>query len=197
MGLKVEGVRSDERVRLTDSTQKNRKLLIGGVIGGLVLLVILIVVMMSGGGSSGYGSGSESFRVSFTGSPTQSATSQLSSGVKITSSVSNVQSWRYGNAGLTEMVQSETVDPTDNFLGQGVEAVQILQPELPGSTPVTINGLSGVEVFSTSGGSGLSAAFPYSDTALLLDGNTLFVVSAAGDSKSDVTGFVHSFSKAS
>jgi hypothetical protein len=57
---------------------------------------------------------------------------------------------------------------------------------------VTIAGLPGVEQVSQSAAQSLSAAYPWSDTALLLSGSTVFIISAAGATKAQVSAFVHS-----
>ena len=46
---------------------------------------------------------------------------------------------------------------------------------------------------TNSGASSFSSSFPYTDIAVLLQGDTQFVISASGTSQSDAQRFVHSF----
>jgi hypothetical protein len=90
-------------------------------------------------------------------------------------------------------VQTETVAAGGLPLDPATEAAQILLPVLPNGNQTTIGGLPGVEQVSQSSSQSLTAAYPWSDTALLLRGSQLFIVSASGSTRAEVTAFVHSF----
>jgi hypothetical protein len=194
MGVKVEGVRSDERVVVADSTARNRKLLIGAVVVVVVVVVAAFVATSALKGTPTYGPVGHQFQADFAGSATQAGAAQVGS-FQATSGVSGVESWRYGTSSATQIIEIESIPANDPFLNYGADATNLLLQELTGSHAVTISGLPGVELLSTGGTGvgGISTAFPYTDTAVLLQGDTQYIVSASGDSQSSVQGFVHSF----
>ena len=193
MGVKVEGVRADERVAVTDSTARNRKLLIGGAIFVVILVVIAVVVVQALKPVPTYGPAGHQFQASFGGSAAQSGALQVGS-FRAASGVTGVESWRYASSSIEEVIQIEKFPSNDPYLLYGANATNLLIQELAGSHSVTISGLPGVELLTTNSSStGLSTAFPYTDQAVLLQGDTQFVISASGNSQPDVQSFVHSF----
>lgn len=193
MGVKVEGVRADERVAVADTTARNRRMLIGGAIFVVVVAVVAVVVVQALKPTPTYGPVGHEFQVSFGGGATQSGAQQVGS-FRAASGVTGVESWRYANSSISEVVQIENFPKNDPFLIEGADATNLLIQELPGSHSVTISGLPGVALLSSSSSStGFSTAFPYTDQAVLLQGDTQFVVSASGTSSSSVQNFVNSF----
>lgn len=192
MGVKVEGVRADERVAVADTTARNRRMLIGGAIFVVVVVVVAIVVVQALKPTPTYGPAGHEFQAAFGGGATQSGAQQVGS-FRAASGVTGVESWRYANSSVSEVVLIENFPKNDPFLIEGADATNLLIQELPGSHSVTISGLPGVELVSTSSGSGFSTNFPYTDQAVLLQGDTQFVISASGNSQSSVQSFVHSF----
>lgn len=192
MGVKVEGVRADERVVVADTTARNRKMLIGGAIFLVIVVVGVIVAMQALKPVPTYGPAGHEFQASFGGGASQSGAQQVGS-FRAASGVTGVESWRYQNSSISEVVQIENFPANDPFLNYGAAATNLLIQELPGSHGVTIAGLPGVALLSTNSDSGFSTAFPYTDQAVLLQGDTQFVITASGNSSSDVQSFVNSF----
>jgi hypothetical protein len=194
MGVKVEGVRADERVVVADTTARNRKMLIGGAIFVVIVVVAAVVVVQALKPVPTYGPAGHEFQASFGGGAVQSSTAQQVGSFRAASGVTGVESWRFASASVAEVVQIENFPTNDPFLIEGADATNLLIQELPGSHAVTISGLPGVELLSTTSyATGYTANFPYTDQAILLQGDTQFVITAAGNSRSDVTSFVHSF----
>lgn len=188
MGVKVEGVRSDERIAVADTTGRNRKLLLGGGAVVVVLVVLIVVLVEALAPTATYGPVGHQFRINFDGAPTQSGAAQLG-GFNPTAGVTGQQSWRFGSSSVTETVLIEYFPPNDPFA-----PTNILSQELPQSHPVTISGLQGFETTAASSSSNsYSTSFPYTDIAVLPQGDTQIVISASGTSQSAVQSFVHSF----
>lgn len=192
MGVKVEGVRADERVAVADSTARNRKLLIGGGIALVVVVVVVVVLMEALKPVPTYGPVGHQFQIAFGGGPTQSGAANVG-GFQATTGVSGQETWRFGNSSITETVEIESIPANDPFLLYGQAATGLLEQELPGSHAVSISGLIGVEATVSGSNGGLSTTFPYTATAVLIQGNTQYIVQASGESESDVTSFVDSF----
>jgi hypothetical protein len=193
MGVKVEGVRADERVAVTDTTVRNRRMLIGGGVVVVVVAVVAVVLLQSIKTTPTYGPVGHQFQVTFGGSATQSASQAQIGSFRAASGVTGVESWRYADSSVSETVQIEDFPANDPFLIDNSAATNLLLQELAGSHAVTISGLPGVEGLSTTTYNGVTAAFPYTDTAVLLQQDTQFIVTASGNSSSQVQSFVHSF----
>jgi hypothetical protein len=193
MGVKVEGVRADERVVVADTTARNRKMLIGGAIFVVVVAVLAVVVMQALKPTPTYGPVGHEFQAAFGGGATQSGALQVGS-FRAANGVTGVESWRYANSSITEVVQIENFPSNDPYLNYGADATNLLIQGLGGGHAVRVSGLPGAELLTTSGTGGLvQTAFPYTDQMVLIQGEALFVVTASGNSQSSVTGFVHSF----
>jgi len=195
MGVKVEGVRADERVAVADTTARNRKMLIGGAILVVIVVVLAIVVVQAMKPVPTYGPVGHEFQASFTGSATQAGAAQVGS-FRAAGGVTGIESWRYANSSISEVVQIENFPANDPFLNYGANATNLLIQELPGSHAVSISGLPGVELVTATSYSGLSTDFPYTAQAVLLQQDTQFIITASGSSKSNVEAFVSSFKTA-
>lgn len=194
MGVKVEGVRADERVAVADTTARNRKMLIAGAVVVVVIAVVAVVLVQAIKPVMTYGPVGHQFQVSFAGGATQSGQAEQIGSFRAASGVTGVESWRYADSTISETVQIGNFPPNDPFLIDNAAATNLLLQELSGSHAIALSGLTGVEASATTNyNSGITAAFPYTDTAVLLQGDTQFVITASGNSASQVQTFVHSF----
>jgi hypothetical protein len=196
MGVKVEGVRADERVSLVDpaARRRRRRLLLGG--GGLGVLVLVVVLLMFVGGSPPvYGPSGEHFEVAFTGAPIESGQLSEPTAFNAAPGVKGVQSWRYGDASVSELVEIQQFPANDPYLVLGDEADNLLAQELTGSHPTTIGGLPGVELVTQGTPGSLPGLFAVTETVVLLDpqAQIQYVLIASGPSVSTVSAFIDSF----
>ncbi|HEV2361350.1 MAG TPA: hypothetical protein VGS21_06595, partial [Acidimicrobiales bacterium] len=65
MGVKVEGVRSGERVAVEDSVSKNRKTLGYVVAGALAVILLVVIVLQLTAPKATYGPAGHRFQVGF------------------------------------------------------------------------------------------------------------------------------------
>jgi hypothetical protein len=197
VGVKVDGVRPDERTSLVDpvARARRRRFLLGGGFGGALLVLILLVLIL-GGSPAVYGPQNRHFEIAFTGAPIESG-GQLAQPTAFSAvpGIQGVESWRYGDSSVSELVEVEQFPADDPYLVLGKEADNLLAQELPGSRATTVGNLPGVELITQGSPASLPGLFPVTETAVLINPKTQsqYILIASGESVSDTSGFVDSF----
>jgi hypothetical protein len=196
MGVKVEGVRADERVSLVDpaARKRRRRIVLGGA-GVAALALVVVLLMFLGGSPTVYGLSGQHFEVAFTGAPIQSGQLSQPTAFSAAPGVKGVESWRYGDASVSELVEIQQFPSNDPYLVLGKEADNLLAQELAGSHATTIGGLPGVELVTQGTPGSLPGMFAVTETVVLLDpqAQIQYVLIASGPSVSAVSAFVGSF----
>ncbi len=188
IGVKVEGVRSEERVILADTTSRNRKLLFGAIATVVVALVAVFGLMQALKPTPEYGPAGHKFEVDFGGTPSQSsqaiANNQVSS---VGGSLSSIQTYTYANTTMSQAVEVGNV--TEQIFGN--DASPNLESELPHGSLTTIAGLPASTLVTQTG----SLTYPVEETVLMINVNAQiqYEIQVQGKTLADIQAFVQSF----